>query len=54
MATLDELMAQDAASDGVWEVSALTREVSAPPGIGLLGVSSDELVRPIEFSVPRY
>ncbi|GJC75293.1 hypothetical protein [Adlercreutzia equolifaciens] len=54
MATLDELMAQDAASDGVWEVSALTREVSAPPGIGLLGVSSDELVRPIKFSVPRY
>lgn len=53
MATADELL-DGSGPDGIWDVSALTREVSIPQGAGVVAVSSDELVRPVRIRVPRW
>lgn len=54
MATLDDLLAQRASFGGAWTVSDVTREVTIPAEAGLVGVTSDELVRPVRFRMPRF
>ena len=54
MATLSDLLAQTSSFGGAWVVSDVTREVSIPAEAGLVGVTSDELVRPVRFRLPRF
>ena len=54
MATLNELLSSIGSFGGPWTVSDVTREVAIPAEAGLVGVTSDELVRPVRFHLPRY